>query len=161
MEGIMMKKTIILGIGNPILQDDGVGIHVADELKKHIKDQNVTIDHAFTGGMNLLDMIVDHDRAILIDAVKMRDKKPGDVNLFNFGELSAFHTCNPHDVSLPEAIELAEKLGEKRIPKDIRIVGINLGELPCEFGENLSPEIKKAVPKAVKLVEEEVKKNYE
>ena len=158
----MMKKTIVIGIGNPILQDDGVGIHVADELKKRINDRpDVTIDSAFTGGMNLLDMMIDHDRAILIDAVKLRDKKPGDVDMFELGELSAFHTSNPHDVSLPQAIEMAKRLGEKRIPDDIKLVGINLGELPYEFGENLSVEIKKAVPKAVKLVEEEVKKNYE
>lgn len=157
-----MKKTIVLGIGNPILQDDGVGIHVANELKKHIIDRpDVTIDSAFTGGMNLLDMMVDHDRAILIDAVKLRDKKPGDVDMFELGELSAFHTNNPHDVSLPQAIEMAKRLGERRIPDDIKLVGINLGELPYEFGENLSIEIKKAVPKAVKLVKEEVKKDYE
>ncbi len=81
-----MKKTIILGVGNPILRDDGVGVHVAEELKKHIKKPGVTIDSAFTGGMNLLDLMVDHDRAILIDAVKIENKKLGDVGLFGLGE---------------------------------------------------------------------------
>jgi hydrogenase maturation protease len=154
-----MKKTIILGVGNPILRDDGVGIHVAEELKKQIKKPDIKIDTAFTGGMNLLDMMIDHDRAILIDAVKMKNRKIGDIELFNMNELSAFHTGNPHDVSLPQALELARKLGEKRIPRDIRIVGINIGELSCEFGENLSNEIKKAVPKAVDIVKKEVEKN--
>ena len=151
-----MKKTIILGVGNPILKDDGVGIHVAEELKKHIRKPGVTIDSAFTGGMNLLDMMIDHDRAILIDAVKIENKKLGDVGLFGLGELSALHTCNPHDVSLPQAIDLAKKLGENRIPNDIKVVGINIGELGCEFGEELSSEIAKAIPKAVELVKKEV-----
>jgi len=151
-----MKKTIILGVGNPILRDDGVGIHVAEELKKYIKKPGVTIDSAFTGGMNLLDLMVDHDRAILIDAVKIENKKLGDVGLFGLGELSALHTCNPHDVSLPQAIDLAKKLGENRIPSDIKVVGINIGELGCEFGEELSSEIAKAIPKAVELVKKEV-----
>ena len=151
-------KTIILGVGNPILRNDGVGVHVAEELKKMINRPDVKIDSAFTGGMNLLDLIVDHDRAILIDAVKRSDRKPGDVDLLPIGELSAFHTCNPHDVSLPQAIELARRLGEKRVPKDIKLVGINIGELSCEFGEELSGEIKKAIPKAVEIVKEEVKK---
>ena len=154
-----MKKTIILGIGNPILRDDGVGIHVAEELKKQIKNKEITIDSAFTGGMNLLDLIVDHDRAILIDAIKIKNAKPGDVDLYPLTELSAFHTTNPHDLSLPQAIDMAKRLGEKRIPKDIRIVGINLGELPTEFGENLSPEILNSIPKAVKAVEKEIKKD--
>lgn len=159
MEGLK-KKTIVLGIGNPILSDDGVGIHVIEELKKKKFDiPGVTIDSAFTGGMNLLDMMVDHDRAILVDAVKMKNKKPGEVGVYPVGELSAFHTGNPHDVSLPQAIEMAKRLGEKRIPEDIRIVGINLGELPREFGENLSPEIADAIPRAVKLVEDEVEKD--
>ena len=152
-------KTIILGVGNPILKNDGVGVHVAEELKKMINRPDVKIDSAFTGGMNLLDMIVDHDRAILIDAVKRSDRKPGDVDILPIGELSAFHTCNPHDVSLPQAIELAKRLGEKRIPDDISLVGINIGELSCEFGEELSGEIKKAVPKAAKIVKEEVEKD--
>jgi hydrogenase maturation protease len=151
-----MKKTIILGIGNPILRDDGVGVHVAEELKKHIRKPGVTIDSAFTGGMNLLDLMVDHDRAILIDAVKMENKKLGEVGLFELGEISAFHTCNPHDVSLPQAIDLAKRLGENRIPTDIKIVGINIGELGCEFGEELSSEIANAIPKAVELVKKEV-----
>lgn len=152
-------KTIILGIGNPILRDDGVGIHVAEELKKHIKDKNIKIDHAFTGGMNLLDLIVDHDRAILIDAIRRKDRIPGDVDMFKLGELTAFHTTNPHDLSLPQAIDMAKKLGEKRIPKDISIVGINIGDVPNEFGETLSKKIGPAVPKAVDLVKKEVKKN--
>jgi len=149
-------KTIILGIGNPILKNDGVGIHVAEELRKQINRPDVTIDKAYTGGMNLLDMIVDHDRAILIDAVKLADRKPGDVDLLPINELSAFHTCNPHDVSLPQAINLAKKLGEDRIPDNISLVGINIGELSCEFGEELSSEIAKAVPKAVEMVKKEV-----
>jgi len=154
------KKTIILGIGNPILSDDGVGIHVIEELKKKKFDiPGITVDSAFTGGMNLLDMIVDHDRAILVDAIKRNDKKPGDVGVYPIGEVSAFHTTNPHDLSLPQAIDMAKRLGEKRIPKDIRIVGINLGELPTEFGENLSPEILNSIPKAVKAVEKEIKKD--
>jgi hydrogenase maturation protease len=151
-----MKKTIILGVGNPILKDDGVGIHVAEELKKHIRKPGVTIDNAFTGGMNLLDLMIDHDTAILIDAVKIENKKLGDVSLFGLGELSALHTCNPHDISLPQAIDLAKKLGENRIPNDIKVVGINIGELGCEFGEELSSEIAKAIPKAVELVKKEV-----
>ena len=155
----LKKKTIVLGVGNPILSDDGVGIHVVEELKKKNFDiPGVTVDSAFTGGMNLLDMIVDHDRAIIVDAVKMKGKKSGEVGVYPLGEMSAFHTCNPHDVSLPQAVEMAKRLGDKRIPEDIKIVGINLGELPNEFSECLSPEIASSIPKAVKTVEEEVKR---
>ncbi len=66
-------KTIVLGVGNPILQDDGVGIHVINELRAHLKDSRVTLDIAYTGGMNLLDMIRGFDKVILVDAVKQEE----------------------------------------------------------------------------------------
>jgi hydrogenase maturation protease len=152
-------KTIVLGIGNPILQDDGVGIHVANKLKEYINHPNVTIDEALTGGMNLLDLITGYDKAILIDAVNIRNEKHGEVKRFLLKELSSVHADNPHDVSLLEAIELAKKLGEKKIPGEIIIIGIVLKEIPYEFGENLSPNIAAAIPKAVDMTLKEINKN--
>ena len=152
-----MKKTIILGVGNPILGDDGVGLHVADELKKEIQDPDVEIDHAYTGGLNLVDMIMDHERAIIIDAIQNRDQKPGEVNILPLREISAFRSFNPHDVSFPQALKMAKKLGMmKRLPRDIKLVGINLGQNPSEFSEKLSKEINSAIPRAVELVKKEV-----
>ena len=152
-------KTIVLGIGNPILSDDGVGIHVANQLKQHIKDPNVTIDEALTGGMNLLDLIIGFDKAILIDAVKMKNARTGDVKRFSISDMSTAHSCNPHDVSLAEALKMAERLGENHIPREIVIVGIMMNEMPCEFGEKLSETVAAAVPKAVEIVLSELGEN--
>jgi len=151
-------KTIIVGIGNPILCDDGVGIHVAQQLKHHITDPQVTIDEAFTGGMNLLDLLIGYERAILIDAVKTQDAKKGEVKRFSLQDMSSVHSCNPHDVSLLQALQLAENIGEKNIPRDITIIGILMKETPCEFGETLSSEIAEAVPKAVEMALTELDK---
>lgn len=151
-------NTIILGIGNPILKDDGVGIHVANSIEKELTNSNIKIDVAFTGGMNLLDLMRGYDKAILIDAMRMKNKKIGEVGLFDSNNFDTFHTCNPHDVSLNEAINLAKKLGDDNIPKEIKIVGINIGEFSYEFGENLSCEVEKAIPKAINIVKKEVEK---
>ncbi len=152
-------KTIVLGIGNPILGDDGVGVHVANELKKQIQNPSITVDEAITGGMNLLDLILGYDKAIIIDAVKTKDGEKGDVKRIPFGNFSTMHSCNPHDVSLIEAIEMAKKMGENRIPKEIIIIGVMLKEIPCEFGEELSKEIATAVPKAVDMALNEIKED--
>ncbi|KYK23496.1 hypothetical protein AYK25_09985 [Thermoplasmatales archaeon SM1-50] len=117
-------KTIILGVGNQILGDDGVGIHIANELKKHIHQSEVTIEEAITGGMNLLDLILGYDKAIIIDAVKTEHGKDGEVKRIPLHDFSTMHSCNPHDVSLSEAIEMAKKMGETRIPREIVIIGI-------------------------------------
>jgi len=152
-------KTIILGIGNPILGDDGVGVHVANELKKHISDPNITIDEAITGGMNLLDLILGHDKAIIIDAVKTEDGEKGEEKRIPLDNFSTMHSCNPHDVSLIEAIQMAKKMGENRIPQEIVVIGVMMKEMPCEFGEKLSKEIATAVPTAVEMALNEVRKD--
>jgi len=152
-------KTIVIGVGNPILQDDGVGIHVANQLRQHVNHPDVTFDEALTGGMNLLDLILGYDKAILIDAVKIKNAKNGEVKRFLLSDFLSVHSSNPHDVSLLEALNLAERLGEKRIPDEIVIIGIVLKEIPYVFGDQLSSKIAAAVPQAVKLTVYELEKN--
>jgi len=151
-------KTIVIGVGNKILGDDGVGLHVVNELKKYIKNNsNVTIDEAVTGGMNLLDLLLGYEKAIIVDAVKSEDAEIGEIKRFSLGDFNTMHSCNPHDVSLIEAIDLARKMGEDRIPKEIIIIGIMMKQIPCEFKENLSKKISSAVPKAVELTLNELR----
>ena len=152
-------KTIVIGVGNPILQDDGIGIHVANQLKQHVSHPDVTFDEALTGGMNLLDLILGYDKAILIDAVNIKNAKNGEVKRFLLSDFPSAHSNNPHDVSLLEALKLAERLGEKRIPNEIVIIGIVLKEIPYVFGDKLSSKIAAAVPEAVKLAISELEKN--
>ena len=153
-------KTIVLGVGNQILGDDGVGIHVTNVLKKQIKNPNITIDEAITGGMNLLELLLGFDKAIIIDAVKTDKGENGEVKRIPLDNFSTMHSCNPHDVSLIEAIEVARKMGENRIPKEIIVIGIMMKQIPCEFGEKLSENIATAVPKAVEMTLNEIKKDY-
>jgi hydrogenase maturation protease len=150
-------KTIVLGVGNLILRDDGVGIHVANEVKKQIQDPNIAVEEAITGGMNLLDLLLGYDKAIIIDAVKSDDGTHGEVRRIPIGDFNTMHSCNPHDVSLIEAIDMAKKLGEKQIPREIIIIGVMMKQIPCEFGEKLSPKIAAAVPKAVEMTLNEIK----
>ena len=153
-------KTIVLGVGNPILRDDGVGLHIIQQLKQQINDPDVTIDEALTGGMNLLDLILGYDKAILIDAIKIKSGETGEVKRFSLNDFSSVHSCNPHDVSLTEAIQLAEKMGEKRIPDEIVIIGITVNNHYI-FGDQLSPRVAKAVPKAVEMILSELRKRGE
>jgi hydrogenase maturation protease len=149
-------KTIVLGVGNPILQDDGVGIHVINELRKHLNDSRVILDIAYTGGLNLLDMIRGFDKVILVDAVKQEGSKTGEVKRFSLTEAPAVHSCNPHDVSLSEALLLAKQLGETHLPQEIVVIGIVVKNT-VDFGEHLSREVASAIPTAVNLVISELK----
>ena len=152
-------RTIVLGVGNQILGNDGVGVHVVNIVKKQVNDPNITIDEAITGGMNLLDLLVGYDKVVIIDAVKSEDGEHGEVKRIPISDFNTMHSCNPHDVSLIEAIEMAKKMGEEKIPKEIVIIGVMMKEIPCEFGEILSDEIAAAVPEAVDLTLNEIKKD--
>ncbi|MDH7517145.1 MAG: hydrogenase maturation protease [Candidatus Thermoplasmatota archaeon] len=149
-------RTIILGIGNPLLGDDGVGIRVAKELRKHVKDPDVEVDETTTGGINLLDQIIGFDKAILVDTIKDKSMRNGEIKRLTLGDLSSYHSFNPHDVGLPEACKLAKRLGETRIPHDITIFGIAVNKMQYEFWEGLSEEISKTVPKTVDMIMSEL-----
>jgi hydrogenase maturation protease len=152
-------KTIVLGVGNPILRDDGVGIHVVKQLKQQFQNPNVTIDEALTGGMNLLDLILGFDRAILVDAVNIKNAQPGEVRRLYPSDFSSAHSSNPHGASFLEALKLAKILGEEHIPREIIIIGIVLKENPLLFGEKLSKRINAAIPIAVQMTLNEIRKN--
>ena len=145
-------KTIVLGIGNPLLGDDGVGVHVARQLRTRISHPLITIDESYTGGMNLLDLIRGYDRAILIDTVHKKEQSIGTIDRYDLSDLPTTHSCNPHDTSLSEAIMLARNLGDKDIPNEIIIYGISLQKHCRVFTEQLSHPIQTAIPKTIDLI---------
>jgi hydrogenase maturation protease len=151
-------KTMVLGVGNPILRDDGVGLHVVEQLRTLLRDPNVAIDTAYTGGMNLLDLIRGYDKVILVDAIRQQNGRIGEVKRFILSDASTLHSANPHDVSLSEAICLAKQLGETQVPKEIIVVGIVV-QNTLDFGEQLSEEVQDAVPTAVQMVLSELENN--
>lgn len=151
-----MMKTIVLGVGNPILQDDGVGIHVVEQLRTSLHDASVTVDIAYTGGMNLLDMVRGFDKVILVDALKLENTATGEVKRLSLTEASALHSSSPHDISFSEALLLAKRLGDSHLPKEVVVIGIVVKNT-YDFGEHLSSEVASAVPRAVAMVLSELK----
>ena len=149
-------KTIIIGIGNPLLGDDGVGVLVAQQLRALIHNPKVTIDEAFTGGMNLLDLIRGYDKAILIDTIHRKNKTFGSIDRYDLSDLPTVHSHNPHDTSLIEAISLAKNLGDDNIPQQIIIYGVTIHQPCLEFTEEMSPQIREVIPKIIDMVLSEI-----
>ena len=141
-------KTVVVGVGNPILGDDGVGIYVARDLKGKVDGD---VREGYTGGLNLLDLILGYDRAILIDAVYLEEMKIGEVRVIDLNELGSAHSTNPHDATLMEAIEMSRRMGEDMIPSEIILVGIRIERVE-EFGESLSEKIRGSVDLAAGVV---------
>jgi len=146
-------KTILIGLGNPILGDDGVGWKVAEEAKRQLtSDSSVDVEFLSLGGISLMEHLIGYEHAILVDAVTS-DQEIGSVivsNLNGMPDYSAFHIASAHDTSLQNALKLGKSMGAK-LPKEVIVVGIATDHI-YDFSESLSPPIVSAVPKATKIV---------
>ncbi|GAH90757.1 unnamed protein product, partial [marine sediment metagenome] len=105
-------RTLVLGIGNPILGDDGIGFHIAQELAKEINDENIDVKDTSVNGLNLLELIVGYDKLIVIDAIMTEDEKVGEIYRLkprNSSE-TAWSTISLHHLNLATTIQIGKKL---------------------------------------------------
>jgi len=121
-------RTLVLGLGNPIISDDGIGIQVARELKDKIEQQDVAVEETSMGGLNLLDLLVNIERAIIVDAIQTVGGEPGQIYKLGPAAFDATrHAATPHDVNFATALELGRRLG-LTLPKRIDIFAIEVGD---------------------------------
>ena len=161
------KTTLILGIGNTILSDDGVGIRIAQSIEERLKafkalssrkcrTEDIVVEEASTGGIILLEMMLGYDRVFLIDSIKTKSGEVGDIYRITpdaFKE--TLHASSAHDVSFTQALEIGEKTYPDKMPREIVIYAVEVNEI-YEFGETMSPEVEKAVSKVVERVMNEI-----
>lgn len=144
---------LILGIGNDILTDDGIGPRLVKDLDKGRLPPDISFGEATLGGMELLDMVKDFDEVIFIDALKTGMNKPGTVLRFepvDFEE--TLHLSNIHDIDFLTALELGKRTGMK-IPGKITIIAVEIVE-DRVFSNGFSPEIKIIYPDILRKVQE-------
>jgi hydrogenase maturation protease len=147
------KNIIILGIGNILLSDEGIGVHVANELFKMALPDNVSVVEGGTDGFRLLNVITEADRLVVIDAVR-GGNEPGTVYRFDVDEVkscpSEFKT-SVHQIGILEVIDLSGLIGKSPYTT---IIGIEPKSL--EMGMELSPQIREKIPRIIELVFDEV-----
>ena len=143
-------KTLIVGLGNPILSDDGIGIRVAQAVQAQVTDPEVNFLEASLGGLALAEQMEGYDRVILIDAIQTRGGKPGAVYGLTLDDIPTYNADGAHDVSLATALELFRRQGGKT-PCEVAIVAVEAVNM-LVFGEMLTPEVQAAIPAAVQVV---------
>jgi len=148
-----MKKTLILGLGNPILTDDGIGIHVVRALEARSLPSHVTCAEASIGGLRLLSVIAGYERVILVDAIQTPEGKVGDIYRLHPQDLrTSLHAGSTHDLTLPGALTLGRSL-RMALPEDqaITIIAIQADDV-LTLGEECIPSVRAAIPRAVEAV---------
>lgn len=151
-------KTLVIGLGNPILGDDGVGWKVAQAVETRLANfqfpaANVEVECAALGGLSLMERMVGYDRAIVIDAIGSGQHAPGEVYHFDLDELydpSVGHTTAVHDVSLMTALKMGRSMGAA-LPEQITVVAVE-SPYTYDFTEELTPPVQAAVPVAAQTV---------
>jgi hydrogenase maturation protease len=148
----MEKETniLILGVGNLLLKDEGVGIHVIQALEKETLPPNVTLMDGGTGGLHLISWIQDYDRIILVDAT-LDSNPPGTIRLLypryatDFPPLMSAHEIGLRDMI--EAMILTEKLPE------IQLIVVSVADISA-VGMELSPAVEAVLPEIIRKIKE-------
>lgn len=144
-------KTLVVGFGNPILCDDGVGNRVASELSKQLHRPDVTVIETSSAGLDFIDMLAGYDRAIIIDAIITARGKVGEIHRLPPSALnSTLHSTSLHDISLGSAIEIGKRLGNK-MPEQIIIYGIEVQNVDT-FSETCTAEVESAIPECIRKI---------
>jgi hydrogenase maturation protease len=151
-----MTSRVIVGLGNPVLGDDAVGLHVATILASELAaDPSIAVKQLHAGGIRVMDAIDGFDEAVIVDAMCTGAHEPGSIRRLELDDLGAARNiASTHDTNLPTALELGRMLG-MRVPSKITIFGIEALEVG-EFSESLSESVAQAVPRAVRLIAKEL-----
>jgi len=153
-------KTLVLGIGNSILGDDGVGVRVAQELAGKIKNDNIDVRDVGIDGLNLLDLILGYDKLIVIDAVLTEREKVGEVYRFKPENVydPSRSAISPHHFNLATTIEIGKKLFPEKMREEVSAFAVGTEEATM-VTEEMTGRVKDALPIVVNLVLEELNLN--
>jgi hydrogenase maturation protease len=158
-------RTIVVGLGNPVLGDDGVGWRVADEVEARLRAArealhpagrsvpDVDIERLGVGGLRLMEFLDGYDLAVLVDAAEFPDRPLGEVRSCALEQLDTYaagHLDSAHDATLVTALALGRGLGAT-LPERIQTVTVQVHSTG-EFSEQLTPEVGLAVPVAASAV---------
>ena len=146
-------KTLLLGLGNPILTDDGIGVYVVRAVADRWSGDGVDFQEASVGGLRLLEVIAGYDRLILVDAIQTPDGAPGQIHRLTPDDLrTSLHAGSTHDLSFQGALAWGRRIGMALPPDDaITIIAVEADDV-LTFGEALTPVVAAALPDAVEAV---------
>ena len=154
------NRTLILGIGNPILRDDRVGHLLVQLLRSRLSNPDIELQETSLAGLNLAELISGFDFAIIIDAIQSNGI-PGKVYCLKPRDLHtrSVDQYDQHSTGLLQALDLGKALGWP-MPEEVVIVAIE-AEDAANFGDDLTPAVAEAIPSALKLVLELLDKQRE
>lgn len=148
-------KTRVIGLGNTILTDDGVGVYAAREVRR-VLDEHGAADSADVvesevGGFDLMELMTGWDRVILVDSIQFDGVTPGTLLELDPQDLrTSLRIRSVHDIDLPTVLKLGRLMG-LQMPAQVLIYAIQ-AEDAHTLGETMTPPVRQAMARAVKVV---------
>jgi hydrogenase maturation protease len=151
------SPTLVVGLGNPLLGDDGFGWRAAEQIRQQVElaDCSVEVDCLAVGGLSLMERLIGYQHVILIDAIFTGQWPVGSIHRLTLDDLpdqAAGHLSSAHDTTLPTAFRVGRALGMP-LPDNVAIVAVEAAN-SFDFVEELTPLVAAAVPLVTRMVVE-------
>lgn len=148
-----MKKTLVCGIGNPMLKDDRAGIEVAEKIEA--LGLPVDIEIIYGVGFEVLDKVLGYERVFVIDAAKL-GKEPGTIHEVSVDDIFSEHyLATSHAVTLGSTLKAGYELFPDQMPEDLTIYLIEAEDY-FEFTKQCTPRVVVAIAEVVEKITSEV-----
>ncbi len=153
--GVRVPATLVVGLGNPLLGDDGFGWRAAEQVEQQTRhfQSRVEVDYLAVGGLGLMERLIGYEHAILIDTIDTGQRPSGSIRclrLNDLPDLAAGHLSSAHDTTLLTAFGVGRALGAA-LPDDVVIVAVE-ASVTFDFSEALTPPVAAVLPEVVRLV---------
>jgi hydrogenase maturation protease len=145
-------RTLVIGLGNPLVSDDSIGLRVAAELRGRLAGRaDIEVAEDYWGGLRLMEQLIGYDRAVVIDAI-CTGAAPGTIHRLGPDDMSTQRSTSAHDVDFATALAFGRQAGAALPPNEqILLVGIEAEDI-LTFSEQLTPAVAAALPLAVEVV---------
>lgn len=138
-------KTILIGLGNTVLRDDGVGIYTVRAVREKLGETGVDIIEAELAGLDIMEKLRGYDRAIIVDAIQLDGEEPGTVFRIRPDDIRVTpRIASFHDIDLVTALELGKRLGF-HMPSEVVIFAVQ-AEDTLTLEEGCLPAVAAVIP---------------
>jgi hydrogenase maturation protease len=144
-------RVLVLGLGNDILSDDGVGLRVTQALELALAGRpEVVMAQSTQVGLGLLDLVCGFEELMVVDSIQTLQAPPGFVHVVSEGEFEASTMVSPHFMGLNEMLALGRKLG-MAMPQNVTVFAIEVAD-PFTVSTTLTPELTRRLPSITRAI---------
>jgi hydrogenase maturation protease len=153
-------KILVLGIGNEVLMDDGIGPKLVKKLKNFLPVSSIDYATSLVGGMEIIEIMRGYRQVVIIDGIMTGENPPGTVLFMDYPvHKNTLHLSNAHDISFEMSVSLARQLGIP-FPKKICIIAVEIIE-DRVFGERLTAPLQEKYSEIFSSIAKTIQENLD